>query len=109
MNDTPKQSPGPFTHKVSKKRVGVFEIDESSICDAKGDVLIAENYVSHYDCEGDFISLAPGDWHLFTAAPEMLEVLKKTKQVLESGQVWDRTEGIMMIDEVVAKAEGRQQ
>ncbi len=110
MNDTPKQSPRPFTHKVSKKRVGVFEIDENSICDAKGNILIAENYVPNYhcDCEGYVISLAPSDWHLFAAAPEMLEVLKKTKQVLESGQVWDRTEGIMMIDEVVAKVEGRQ-
>ncbi len=113
MNDTPKQSPRPFTHKVSKKRVGVFEIDENSICDAKGDILIAENYVPNYhcDCEGYVISLAPGDWHLFAAAPEMLEALKALAQHVESCHCIDPSEETYawaLAKAVIAKAEGEQ-
>jgi hypothetical protein len=110
MSDTPKHSPGPFTYSVSTHVAGTIACDENTIRDADGCTLIRQWYGSLGHGEyADFVALVPGDWHLFAAAPEMLEVLKKTKQVLESGQVWDRTEGIMMIDEVVAKAEGRQQ
>jgi hypothetical protein len=115
MSDTPKQSPRPFTHKVSKKRVGVFEIDDNSICDAKGNIMIAENYDSHYDCHGDFISLAPGDWHLFATAPEMLEALKMLYALVQGecpSLLSDDSGGdvrcAMMVESAIAKAEGRQ-
>ena len=112
MSDTPKQSPKPFTHKVSKKRVGVFEINENSICDAEGDILIAENYVPNYDCdcEGDFISLAPGDWHLFAAAPEMLAVLQGIHDMLIHDVSYEgRMSMRSILQAAIAKAEGRQE
>jgi hypothetical protein len=110
MNDTPKQSPRPFAHKVSKRRLGKFEIDDNSISDAKGNILIAENHVSHYDCKGDFISLATGDWHLFAAAPEMLEVLHELDECAVYWSEYDVPLGIHdRIKAAIAKAEGRQE
>ena len=88
MSDTPKHTPGPWEyHKMPQSGYIVFQT---------WDVPTA-GYVK-----------TEADAQLIAAAPEMLEALKKIKTVLESGQVWDRTAGIMMIDEVVAKAEGRQ-
>lgn len=78
MSDTPERSTGPFTHNVSTHPAGIIECDENTIRDADGCTLIRQWYGSllgHGEYV-DFVALAPGDWHLFAAAPEMLEALK---------------------------------
>jgi hypothetical protein len=107
MSDTPKHSPGPFTHKGSKKKVGKFgyEIEENSLRDSYGCLLLRETYGPSYTEDNtDRVSLAPGDWHLFAAAPEMLEALKDCRDLIENMPV---EELLMQVEAAIAKAEGR--
>ncbi len=115
MSDTPKHSPGPFTHKGSKEKVGEFgyEIEENSLRDSYGCLLLRETYGPSYTEDNtDRVSLAPGDWYLFAAAPEMLEALKDCLWVIR-GRVnagIDTSvdgEAIRKAQAAIAKAEGR--
>jgi len=115
MSDKPKHSPGPFTHNESIKRFGNTESRENTICDAHGNTLISEWYSSWWDSEDtQEVDLAPGDWDLFAAAPEMLEALKQAQKVvvfLNKVTPNDITFHNLCIDieSAIAKAEGRQE
>jgi hypothetical protein len=111
-NEAPKHSPGRFTHKVSTKRFGKTVITVNTICDAHDHILISEWFPSSWDCEDDQgADLAPGDWHLFAAAPEMLEALKLfydwSKNVTKYPPYWLQTTFVDKCSEIIAKAEGR--
>jgi len=115
MSDAPERSTGPFTHKASKQRFGKTVTTENTICDAHGNTLISEWYSSWWDSENtQEVDLAPGDWHLFAAAPEMLEALKACKDYIGNvahidfvkGERVDLIYGKVLL--AIAKAEGRQ-
>jgi hypothetical protein len=116
MSDTPERSTGPFTHKASTQRFGKTVTIENTICDAHGNTLISEWYSSWWDSENtQEVDLAPGDWHLFAAAPEMLEALKECRLFIGRMPHPDFVNGgtadliYKNILHVIAKAEGRQQ
>ena len=112
--DTPKHSPGPFTHNVSTHPAGIIEYDENTISDADGCTLIRQCCGSlGHGVHGDFLALDPGDWHLFAAAPEMLEALKECRLFIGRMPHPDFANGGTVdviyknILQVIAKAEGR--
>jgi len=113
MSDTPELSPGPFTYKASTKRFGKTETRENTICDANGYTLISEWYSSWWDAENtQEVDLAPGDWHLFAAAPEMLEALKRIlpsaiAYEMDNSDSYDSDGNIAFAEAAIAKAEGR--
>jgi hypothetical protein len=113
MSDTPKHSPGPFTHKVSTKRFGKTVITVNTICDAHDHILISESFSSSWDCEdGQGTDLATCDWHLFAAAPEMLEALKRIlpsaiAYEMDNSDQFDEDGRIAFAEAAIAKAEGR--
>ena len=115
MSDAPERSTGPFTHKASTQRFGKTVTTENTICDAHGNTLISEWCSSWWDSENtQEVDLAPGDWHLFAAAPEMLEALKRMLCHAVYVPEYDKWT-VEMSDfvlqhnkELIAKAEGRQ-
>jgi len=111
MSDTPERSTGPFTHKASTQRFGKIVTTENTICDAHGNTLISEWYSSWWDSENtQEVDLAPGDWHLFAAAPEMLEALKKARQYVYWASAAGYADAVKMnkrIGSIIDKAEGR--
>ena len=69
MSSTSKQSPGPFE---LRENGGIFGWSKALI-DSDGNILLVY-FRSGYD---DIISIHDADWHLFAAAPEMLEALER--------------------------------
>jgi len=104
MSDTPKQSLGPFELRGSD---GPMSWDKA-IFDADGNELLAY-YPTGYD---DRISLYDADWHLFAAAPEMLDALKEAVSYHANTYAEWRDEAemevYMRMKDAIAKAEGRQ-
>jgi hypothetical protein len=107
MSDTPERSRGPFTYSVSRQRFGETVCLENTIRDADGCTLIRQWYSSY--AAGEYveeIDLAPGDWPLFAAAPEMLNALI---MVLDDPNALDRRPRTAeIVYSAIAKAEGRQ-
>lgn len=112
-NEVPERSRGPFTHSVSTQRFGETVCLENTIRDADGCTLIRQWYSSY--AAGEYveeIDLAPGDWHLFAAAPEMLEAMKAIDMALAMGyppaEVLQEGSAIRnAMEAAIAKAEGR--
>lgn len=104
MSDTPKHSPGPFELRGPD---GPMSWDKA-IFDADGGELLA------YIPRGyDRVSLRDGDWHLFAAAPEMLQALEAIDMALAMGyppaEVLQEGSAIRnAMKAAIAKAEGRQ-
>jgi len=112
-NEEPERSRGPFSHNVSTHPAGIIQCDENTIRDADGCTLIRQWYGSLGHGEYvDFVALAPGDWPLFAAAPEMLQTLKLfydwSKNVTKYPPYWVQTTFVDKCSEIIAKAEGRQ-
>ncbi len=100
MIETTKRSRGPFGVRYTD---GPFSFDKA-IFDADGTVLI-----SIFRDGYDNVSIHDGDWHLFAAAPEMLEVLQELDESAYYWSQYDVPVGIHdRIKSVIAKAEGRQ-
>jgi hypothetical protein len=96
---------------------GTIACDENIIRDADGCPMIKQSYgADGYGVYGDFVALAPGDWHLFAAAPEMLDDLKfayaifgefvKHPDCPEWGAI---NTAHKRFEATIAKAEGRQE
>jgi len=102
MSDTPNRSRGPFELRGPDGPMSW----EKAIFNADGDELLAY-YKSGYD---DRVNLYDGDWHLFAAAPEMLEVLQELDECAVYWSEYDVPLGIHdRIKAAIAKAEGRQE
>jgi hypothetical protein len=107
MSDTPKHSPSPFKYDtIESNDENAYTYDV--VLDANGDHLIG----SCREIYNDLIVFNDADWHLFAAAPEMLEALKALCDLKrdcpceiadEEYNAWGRAQA------AIAKAEGRQE
>lgn len=96
-----------MSDKQLRCSVGPFRYVKRELLDGADEPLLIKS-IGGYD---DRINLYEGDWHLFAAAPEMLEALKKARQYV----YWAACAGFpnaveldKEINSVIAKAEGRE-